>query len=95
MFFFGLLWTLVTMVIRFPTVINQKEGHVPRGGGGERVRPNNVQFLKIKMTCPYGLNVRIVRGFARLLSTRESFFATREPAKVKYDKQFVKSLNKQ
>ena len=94
-FFFGLLWTLVTMVMRFPTVINQKEGHVPRGGGGERVRPNNVQFLKIKMTCPYGLNVRIVRGFARLLSTRESFFATREPAKVKYDKQFVKSLNKQ
>ena len=85
------------MVIRFPTVINQKEGHVPRGGGGERVRPNNVQFLKIKMTCPYGhgLNVRIVRGFARLLSTRESFLATREPAKVKYDKQFVKSLNKQ
>ena len=47
------------------------------------------------MTCPYGPNVRIVRGFARLLSTRESFFATREPAKVKYDKQFVKSLNKQ
>lgn len=52
-FFFGLLWTLVTMVIRFPTVINQREGHVPGegGGGGERVRLNNVQFLRVKKTC--------------------------------------------
>ena len=69
---------------------------VPRGRGGERVRPNNVQFLKVSMTCPYGLNVRIVRGFARVvISTRESFLATREPGIVKYDKKFVKSLNKQ
>ena len=51
--FFGLLWTLVTMVIRFPTVINQREGHVPGEGvgGGERVRLNNVQFLRVKKTC--------------------------------------------
>ena len=82
-------------------VTNQTEGHVPGGGGegggggGERVRPNDVQFLKVKMTCPYGLNVRIVRGFARLVSTRESFLATREPGIVKYDKKFVNSLNKQ
>lgn len=77
-------------------VTNQTERHVPRGRGGERVRPNNVQFLKVNMTCPYGLNVRIVRGFARLvISTRESFLPTREPGIVKYDKKFVKSLNKQ
>ena len=32
-FFFGLLWTLVTMVIRFPTVINQKACPPGRGRG--------------------------------------------------------------
>ena len=80
------------MVIRFPAVINQREGHVPGegGGGGERVRPNNVQFLKVKKSCPYGLNVRIVRGFACLVSTRESFLATREPGILKYDKRLNK-----
>ena len=91
MFFFGLLWTLVTMVIRFPTVINQREGNVPRegGGGGERVRLNNVQFLKVKKTCPYGLNVRIVRGFTCLVSICESFLATRELGILKYNKKFL------
>lgn len=41
------------MVIRFPTVINHREGHVPGegGGGGERVRLDNVQFLRVKKTC--------------------------------------------
>lgn len=94
MFFFGLLWTLVTMVIRFPTVINQREGNVPRegGGGGERVRLNNVQFLKVKKTCPYGLNVRIVRGFTCLVSICESFLATRELGILKYNKKFLNSL---
>ena len=43
---------------------------------------------------PYGLNVRIVRGFACLISTRESFLATTEPGILKYDKKFVKRLNK-
>lgn len=28
-------------------VTNQTEGHIPGGGGVERVRPNNVQFLKL------------------------------------------------
>ena len=94
MFFFGLLWTLVTMVIRFPTVINQREGNVPRegGGGGERVRLNNVQFLKVKKTCPYGLNVRIVRGFTCLVSICESFLATGELGILRYNKKFLNSL---
>ena len=58
-------------------VTNQTKGHVPGGGGGERVPPTEQSaFLKVKKTCLHCLNVRIVRGFTCLVSTCELFLAT-------------------
>lgn len=41
---------------------------------------------------PYGLNVRIVRGFTCLVSICESFLATGELGILRYNKKFLNSL---
>ena len=85
------------MVIRFPTVINQREGHVPGeggggGGGGVEDSVEQCAIFKSQEDMPYGLNVRIVRGFTCLVSICESFLATGELGILRYNKKFLNSL---
>ena len=71
-----------------------KGGACPRGRGWGRVEGSVEQcaIFKSQEDMPYGLNVRIVRGFTCLVSICESFLATGELGILRYNKKFLNSL---
>ena len=94
MFFF---WPVVDISNHGDQISNShksKGGACPRGrrwGRGEG-SVEQCAIFKSQEDMPYGLNVRIVRGFTCLVSICESFLATGELGILRYNKKFLNSL---